>query len=61
MNASPSGPRATASLRANTVENDARARVIKLLRFVQRPFGWVFWIIERRIAALDVENERRRT
>jgi len=37
------------------------AREIKFLRFVQWPFGWVFWLIEQRIARIDVENERRRT
>jgi hypothetical protein len=32
----------------------------QILRAIQSPFGWVFWLIEQRIAALDVEIERRR-
>ena len=34
---------------------------IRLLRFVQRPFAWAFWRIERMIATLDVESERRKS
>ena len=33
----------------------------QILRVVQRPFGWVFWLLEQRIGELDVEIERRRT
>jgi hypothetical protein len=35
------------------------ARACQLLRAFQRPFGWVFWALEQRIAELDVEIERR--
>jgi hypothetical protein len=34
-----------------------RAR-IPALRLIQRPIGWLFWLIEQRIAQLDVEIER---
>ena len=33
----------------------------QFLRAFQRPFGWVFWALEQRIAALDVEIERERS
>ena len=34
---------------------------ILILRFVQAPFGFVFWWLERAIAQIDIERERRRT
>jgi hypothetical protein len=34
-------------------------REIQTLRAIQAPFGKVFWSLEQRIAALDVEIERR--
>jgi hypothetical protein len=36
-------------------------RKVKILRLIQWPFGWVFWLIERAILKLDTELERRRT
>ena len=33
----------------------------QILRVVQRPFGWVFWLLDQRIGELDVEIESRRT
>jgi hypothetical protein len=38
----------------------ARCAVL-LLRFLQRPFAWVFWTLEQRIARLVDEIERVRT
>jgi hypothetical protein len=38
----------------------ALVRACQILRLVQWPFASVFWAIERCIAALDVEIERRR-
>ncbi len=34
---------------------------VRLLRLLQWPFGWVFWILEQRIARFVDEMERRRT
>jgi hypothetical protein len=31
----------------------------RLLRLLQAPFGFVFWLIERAIARIDMEIERR--
>jgi hypothetical protein len=36
-------------------------RACQFLRAFQRPFGWLFWALEQRIAELDVEIERRRS
>jgi hypothetical protein len=36
-------------------------RACQLLRALQRPFGWVFWVLQQLIAELDVEIERCRT
>jgi hypothetical protein len=33
----------------------------KILRLIQRPVGWLFWLIEQRIARIADELERRRT
>jgi len=33
---------------------------MKILRLIQRPFGWVFWLLEKWISKIDIENERRR-
>jgi hypothetical protein len=35
-------------------------REIQTLRAMQAPFGKVFWFLEQKIAALDVEIERTR-
>ncbi len=26
---------------------------VKILRFVQRPFGWIFWALEQRISRIQ--------
>ena len=33
----------------------------RFLRLLQAPFGFVFWELERAIANIDIERERRRT
>ena len=33
---------------------------IRALRWIQRPIGWAFWLLEQRIARLVDELERRR-
>jgi hypothetical protein len=35
--------------------------LIKLLRILQTPSAWIFWRIERLIAKIDTEIERRRS
>jgi hypothetical protein len=50
-------------LTAARSNRQARARaglLIKILPVVQRPVASVFWWLEQRIAALDIEIERRR-
>jgi hypothetical protein len=32
---------------------------LRFLRFLQRPFGFLFWMFERIIADIDIESERR--
>jgi hypothetical protein len=34
---------------------------VRVLRILQQPFAWAFWLIEQRIAKIDVEIERRRS
>jgi hypothetical protein len=34
---------------------------IRILCWVQAPFGWAFWLLERVISDIDVEAERKRT
>jgi hypothetical protein len=51
-------------LTAARSNRQARARaglLIKILRVGQRPLGWGFWLIERFIADMDTELERRRS
>jgi hypothetical protein len=33
----------------------------RFLRILQWPFAWGFWVIEKKIGALDVETERRQS
>ena len=40
----------------------AQARCfMRFLQILQSPFAWGFWLIEKKIAALDVEIERRQS
>ena len=40
----------------------AQARCfMRFLRIVQSPFNWAFWLLEQRIAKIDVEMERRQS
>ena len=34
--------------------------LVKILRLVQSPFGWVFWLLEQRLAKIEdhLANER---
>jgi hypothetical protein len=38
-----------------------QAIYVRMLRIVQAPATWLFWALEKRIAALDVEIERRQS
>jgi hypothetical protein len=33
----------------------------RLLSFLQAPFAWIFWALEKRIAALDIQIEKLRS
>jgi hypothetical protein len=39
--------------RSNRSYNAARIRQIRLLRILQAPAGWLFWLIEQRIGRLQ--------
>ena len=34
---------------------------VRFLRILQWPFAWGFWLLEQKIAALELEIERRRS